>query len=77
MNAAPPLADHSTRDTGSAVYLLLEEIGVGSGTDQAQFVSLDAVNQEPIRLDVSLPVTLPDAPQWMIEIACGQKVLLD
>ena len=74
----PPLLSQITvLETGSAVYLLLEEIGVGSGTDQAQFVSLDAVNQEPIRLDVSLPVTLPDAPQWMIEIACGQKVLLD
>ena len=74
----PPLLSQITvLETGSAVYLLLEEIGVGSGTDQAQFVSLDAVNQEPIRLDVSLPATLPDAPQWMIEIACGQKVLLD
>ena len=74
----PPLLSQTTvLETGSAVYLLLEEIGVGSGTDQAQFVSLDAVNQEPIRLDVSLPVTLPDAPQWMIELACGQKVLLD
>ena len=57
--------------------LLIEKIGVGSGPDQMQLVSLDAVNQQPIGLDMKLPVTFPDPPQRMIAIACGQRVLPD
>ena len=42
----PPLLSQTTvLETGSAVYLLLEEIGVGSGTDQAQFVSLGSAQK--------------------------------
>lgn len=33
---------------------LLEEVGVGPGADQMQLVILDAVNQEPVGLDVEL-----------------------
>ena len=37
----------------------------------------DPINQEPVRLNVSLPVTFPDPPQRMIEVPCGQWLLQD
>ena len=46
----------------SRTDLLLKEIGMGTGTDQAQIVSCGAVNQKPVRLDMSLAITLPDPP---------------
>ena len=65
-----------TLKTLPATYSL-KRSGVGSGPDQMQLVSLDAVNQQPIGLDMKLPVTFPDPPQRMIAIACGQRVLPD
>ena len=35
---------------------------MGTGTDQAQFVSVDAINQEPVRLEMSLEITPPNPP---------------
>lgn len=44
---------------------------------QGQFLSFSAANQEPVRLDMSLPVTLPNPPERMVTIASGQRFLLN
>ena len=60
-----------------AVGLLLEEIGMGARADKSQLAADDAVDHEPIRFDVSLPIAFPDSPERMIEIACRQRLLLN
>ena len=40
--------------------LLLKEIGMGTGTDQMQFVSFGTVNQKPVRLEMGFSITLPN-----------------
>ena len=50
---------------------------MGTGTHQVQFFAFDTVNHQPIRLDMDLPVSLPNAPERMVEIAWGQRLLLD
>jgi hypothetical protein len=37
----------------------IEQIGMGSGADQKHFVIADLIEQEPIRLDVTLPNAAP------------------
>ncbi len=37
------------------------EVGMRAGTRQTQFGSRDTVDQEPVRLEVDLPVALPPA----------------
>ena len=44
-------------ETGSP-DLFLEEVGMGPCTDQTQFLSFNAVNQDPVRLDVSPTIIL-------------------
>ena len=56
---------------------LPEEIGVGASAHQMQFVTPDVVDHEPIGLDVRLPVSLPNAPKWMIAEPFGQRLLRD
>ena len=51
--------------------LLPKEVSMGAGADQVQFISSDAINQKPVRLDMSLPITLPSTPEWMIVIVIG------
>ena len=46
-----------------------------TGAHQSQFVAGDAVDQEPVRLDVCFPVSLPDSPERVIEMACRQWFL--
>ena len=48
-----------------------------TGAHQSQFVAGDAVDQEPVRLDVSFPIALPDPPERVIERACRQWFLPD
>lgn len=50
------------RDNTSLLVLLIEKVGVGPVADQMQLVSLDAVDQQPVGLDMKLPVTFPDPP---------------
>ena len=64
-------------DNASLSVLLIEKVGVGPGADQMQLVSLDAVNQQTLGLDMKLPVTFPDPPQRTIAIAHGQRFLSD
>lgn len=54
-----------------------EEIRVGAGAHQMQLVTLDAVDHEPIGLDVRLSMSLPDAPKRMIAMPCSQRLLCD
>ena len=50
---------------------------MGASTDQAQFVTLDAVYDEPVGFDVGLPISFPNAPKRMVAMARGQWLLFD
>lgn len=43
----------------SALRSVIEQIGMRAGPHQIQLVTGDAVDQEPVRLDVSVAVALP------------------
>ena len=57
--------------------LLVEEIGMTPGAHEVKFVASDAVDYEPIRFDMSLPVTSEISTQWMVTIALGQPFLMN
>ena len=65
------------RDNASLSVVLIEKVGVRPGADQMQLVSLGEINQQPVGLDMKLPVTFPDPPQRMIAIVRGQRFLSD
>ena len=50
---------------------------MGTSADQVQYVTLDAVDHDPIWLDVRLPVSLPNAPKRMIAMPCSQRLPCD
>jgi hypothetical protein len=55
--------------TGRAVQGLadsIEQVGVGAGPDQVEFVALDFVNEHPVRLDVAIAKMLPVSGEWMV-----------
>ena len=56
---------------------LVEQVGVGPGANQVQFVSLNPVYQEPVGLDVRLTVTFPDSAQGMVEVTSRERFLAD
>ena len=50
---------------------------MATSADQMQFVAFDTVNQKLVGLDMGFAVTLPNAPQGMVAIAFGQRLLVD
>ena len=44
------------------------------GADEVQLVADDTVDEQPVRLEVGIPVALPVAPQRMILVLLRQRL---
>ena len=50
----------------------IEEVGVGSGAGEVQFVAGDAIEEEPIGFDMKVAVALPIAAQGVVAVGWGE-----
>ena len=56
---------------------LIENIRVRTRADKVQFVSCNLVDQQPVWLDVCVPVAIPLALERMVEVFRGKRLGLD
>ena len=56
---------------------LLKQLGVRSAPRQLQVLSFDAVDQQPVSLDVRLPIAVPWTPEGVVPVARGKRLLPD
>ena len=56
--------------------LLVEVVGMAPGAHEVDLVPSDAKSQEPVRLDMGLPVTTQIPTQRMVTITLGQLFLM-
>jgi hypothetical protein len=54
--------------------LVVKQIGMGAGANQVKLIANNTVDQQPVRLDVSVAITPPIAPQGMIIVALWQRI---
>jgi len=54
-----------------------ENVRVCSSSGQMQFVALDAMDKNPVWLDVRPPVAFPRTFQRMVVACLGQRLLID
>ena len=57
--------------------LLVEQVGVRAGSGELQLLALDAVEQQPIRLDVEVAEAVPITLERVIAIAGRERLFLD
>lgn len=60
----------------AALYLFIEQITVGSGAGQRQHqnIILNAVDEQPVRLDMAFPVADPVTGQSVVAVFVGQRL---
>ena len=54
-----------------------KQIRVCSSTDEVQIVTIDLVDQQPVRFDVAVSEVLPLSAERMVLIPMGQRIPLD
>ena len=58
-------------------YSLIKQVGVPARSFKTHFGAIDLVNQQPIRLDVSIPEAAPPALKRMVFVLRGQGLFID
>ena len=63
-----------SRFWNAALYLFIEQITVGSGAGQCQHqnIILNAVDEQPVRLDMAFPVADPVTGQSVVAVFIGK-----
>jgi len=61
----------------SVCLLFVEQIAVRAGALQAQHVTVDLVEQQPVRFDMRIPEAGPFALERVIAVLWGQRITLE
>jgi hypothetical protein len=54
--------------------LVVKQIDMGAGANQVKLIANNTAHQQPVRLDVSVAIAPPIAPQRVIVVALWQRI---
>lgn len=57
--------------------LLFKKVCMVARSSQLLLTAIDTINQQPIRLNMCIPVVFLTSSKWVIKVVRGQRLLLD